>query len=132
MWENQFENYKEQQYKSYLADEDIKEDKNRDDIFPLKQFIEATHVKFLESAGARVIPIDYTLDEDKIKEILNQINGLYIPGDSPSLVTDGNWDFTKTVRKILKWSQQHNELESSHFPILGVGYGTLAMMRSQM
>jgi len=27
-------------------------------------FVEASHVKFLEAAGARVVPIDYSLDED--------------------------------------------------------------------
>jgi hypothetical protein len=29
-------------------------------------FIETTHVKFLESAGARVVPIDYTQSEEAI------------------------------------------------------------------
>lgn len=29
-------------------------------------FIETTHVKFLESAGARVVPIDYTESEETI------------------------------------------------------------------
>lgn len=71
MWENQYENYKEQQYKSYLDDESIKDSKSRDDIFPMKQFIEATHIKYLEAAGARVIPIDYTLEEPKMNELLN-------------------------------------------------------------
>ena len=30
------------------------------------QFIETSHVKFLESAGARVVPIDYTLNHEII------------------------------------------------------------------
>jgi len=45
-------------------------------------YIETTHVKFLESAGARVVPIDYTKSEDHIRNQLESINGLYIPGDS--------------------------------------------------
>jgi hypothetical protein len=58
----------------------------------------------LEAAGARVIPIDYTQSEDKINETLEKINGLYIPGDSKSLISRGNFEYTKTVQRILKWS----------------------------
>jgi len=34
----------------------------------------------LLAGGARVVPIDYK--EDNIYKILEQINGLYIPGDT--------------------------------------------------
>ena len=64
---------------------------------------------------------------------LSKINGLYIPGDSKSLVTSGNnFGYTKAVQKILKWSQLHNEKEANHFPILGVGYGFLSILKSQI
>jgi len=54
-------------------------------------------VKYLESAGARVIPIDYTQTEEKIKQQLKNLNGLYIPGDSKSLVHHGNLSYTKAI-----------------------------------
>jgi hypothetical protein len=73
-------------------------------VIPKRQFIEASHVKFLESAGARVIAIDYTLPNEEIKKWLRQINGLYIPGDSESLVTHGNLAFTNSVKTILLWA----------------------------
>tara|TARA_B100000780_G_C20956659_1_gene381726 strand:- start:470 stop:601 length:132 start_codon:yes stop_codon:yes gene_type:complete len=41
-----------------------------------------SHVKFLESAGARVVPIDYTDNLDVMKKQLRNLNGIYIPGDS--------------------------------------------------
>lgn len=103
-----------------------------EDIYPRGQFIETTHVKYLQSAGARVVPIDWQLDDEKTQQLLSQINGVYIPGDSKSLIQKGNFQFTQAVRRILKWAQHHNEKESSHFPILGVGYGALAMLKSQM
>lgn len=31
---------------------------------------------------------------------------------------------------MLKWAQTHNEAEASHFPILGVGYGMQALIKS--
>ena len=43
--------------------------------------IEASHVKFLESAGAYVIPIDYKENHSTLKRLLSVMNGLYIPGD---------------------------------------------------
>jgi hypothetical protein len=58
------------------------------------------------------------------------LNGLYIPGDSPSLVEKKNIEYTQKVRDILLWAQNHNEEETMHFPIMGVGYGYLSMIRS--
>ena len=100
--------------------------------FPMKQYIEASHVKMLESAGARVIPIDFTLDLTDMKPLLEQINGLYIPGDSSRLVTPHQeYDYTKKVQAILSWAQHHNEKSDKHFPIFGIGYGMQAMIKSQ-
>ena len=67
------------------------------DPFPGKQFIEASVVKFLESAGARVVPVDFNQDEEKLKNQLRQLNGLYIPGNSETLVAHGDYPYTKTV-----------------------------------
>lgn len=45
-------------------------------------FIPASHVKFLESGGARIVPVDYDVPQNKLYKLLDQLNGLYIPGDS--------------------------------------------------
>ena len=74
------------------------------DPFPGKQFIEASAVKFLESAGARVVPVNFNQDEEKMKNQLKQLNGLYIPGNSQTLVSHGDYPYTKAVQKILRWS----------------------------
>ena len=89
-------------------------------------------MKFLESAGARVVPIDYSLSAEDFKKRLREINGLYIPGDSSTLVHHGNLGYTNAVKLALLWAQTHNEENNSHFPIMGVGYGFLSMIRSQM
>ena len=60
------------------------------------------------------------------------MNGLYIPGNSKALVSHGNFPYTKAVQRILKWSQSFNEVEDQHFPIMGVGYGMLSLIKSQM
>jgi len=60
-----------------------------------------THVKYLESAGARVVPIDYTRPIEELNYMLESLNGLYIPGDSKSLISEGNKEYTMSVRKML-------------------------------
>lgn len=60
------------------------------------------------------------------------MNGLYIPGDFKDLVGHGAFEYTRAVRRALLWAQQHQEKESKHFPILGVGYGMMSMIKSQM
>lgn len=62
MWETQFNNFKEQEHKRMLDDDSTF---MIEDVFPRGQFIENTHVKFLQSAGARVVPIDWQLDDEK-------------------------------------------------------------------
>jgi len=128
-WKKEFERIKAQEYNKMK-----KEDSSfrYDEMFPQEQFIESTHVKYLEAAGARVMPIDYTRPTEELNYMLSQINGLYIPGDSKSLVEEGNIEFTQSIRKMLKWAQLHNEEEGLHFPVFGVGYGSLALVKSQI
>jgi hypothetical protein len=65
---------------------------------PSGLFIETSHVRFLESAGARVVPIHFDDKIENLKDQLERINGLYIPGDSADLVTNGgNLEYTKKV-----------------------------------
>lgn len=45
-------------------------------------YISATHVKFLEAAGARIVPVSFRLRDSSLKKLLAQLNGIYIPGDS--------------------------------------------------
>ena len=103
-----------------------------EDPLPMKQYVEASHVKMLEAAGARPVPVDFTLEEEELEALLEQLNGLYIPGDAASLITPHQeYDYTKRVREILRWAQRHNEAAEKHFPVLGVGYGMQAMVKSQ-
>ena len=67
-------------------------------MYPKKSYVEASHVKFLESAGARVVPIDWNLPIKKLQEILAQINGVYIPGDQKLFVEDAKSPYTRMVR----------------------------------
>lgn len=45
----------------------------------------ASYVKFIESAGARVVPIPYDSEFEEIERIFKKINGLLLPGGGSSL-----------------------------------------------
>lgn len=47
-----------------------------------RQYVPRAHVKFLEQAGFRVAYVDYTLSASDLKARLDEVNGLYLHGDS--------------------------------------------------
>lgn len=51
-------------------------------------YVPKAHVQFLEQAGIRVVPVDYRLPAEERFEMYDQLNGLYITGDSQMAVTD--------------------------------------------
>jgi len=51
-------------------------------------YVPRAHVQFLEQAGLRVVPVDYRLPRDELVAMFDQINGLYLPGDSQLSVTN--------------------------------------------
>ena len=51
-------------------------------------YVPRAHVQFLEQSGIRVVPISYLDSVEKILSQLEQVNGLYCPGDSVKLLDD--------------------------------------------
>lgn len=49
------------------------------------EYIAASYVKWVESGGARVVPIRYTWPKEKLLKIFRQLNGLLLPGGGASL-----------------------------------------------
>jgi hypothetical protein len=46
------------------------------------EYIPTAHVKFLEQAGIKVIPVSFTKTETQLTQLLDNLNGIYIHGDS--------------------------------------------------
>ena len=57
------------------------EDKSIDES-ELMSYIPKAHVQFLEQSGIRVVPISYLDSKEDIESMLDQVNGIYCPGDS--------------------------------------------------
>lgn len=45
-------------------------------------YVPKAHVQFLEQAGVRVVPVDYRLPVEDRFALFDQLNGVYLPGDS--------------------------------------------------
>ena len=91
------------------------------------QYIATSYYKWLESAGAKVIPIPYDLPEDQLYYLFSRVNGLLFPGGDASLwVNEDTWEgfsnMTITGQKLLKKIIQTNR-NGNYFPLWGTCMG---------
>ena len=56
-------------------------------------YISASYVKFLESGGARVVPILIDQSDEYYQMIFDSINGMLIPGGAVDFDNSGKHDF---------------------------------------
>ncbi|XP_003398804.1 gamma-glutamyl hydrolase A [Bombus terrestris] len=85
-----------------------------------KSYIAASYVKFIEGAGARVVPLWIGRDECYYEDILSKINGVLWPGGSASFTS--NKGYADAGYKIYKIAKRMNN-NGDYFPILGICLG---------
>lgn len=93
------------------TDKSIQEDE-------LMSYIPKAHVQFLEQSGIRVVPISYLDSEQDIINMLDQVNGIYCPGDSIKAIV--NKQYHKSFTTVLKYMKHHNE-DKDYFPMFMMG-----------
>eukprot|EP01132_Coremiostelium_polycephalum_P008584 gene8584-10562_t len=84
------------------------------------QYIAASYVKFIESGGARVIPILYDSPINVLEEQLNSINGILLPGGG--LYYDQEPEYVKALQFVWELSLSFNK-KGDYFPIWGTCFG---------
>lgn len=84
-----------------------------------KTYIADSYVKFLESAGSRVVPVRLNLSEDEYLHLFHSINGVLFPGGAVNLL---NSSFSRTASIFYRLAI---EAASSgiYFPIWGTCMG---------
>ena len=92
-------------------------------------YVPRTHVQFLEQAGVRVIPIDYTLEKEELDQLLSQVNGVYMPGDSHLAVTDER--YKSTFVDVIMHSEEAATDNGIHFPVFMMGNSLQTYVRSR-
>ncbi len=61
------------------------------------QYIAASYVKYIESAGARVVPINYYSSQSDLNTLFNSLNGFFFPGGGSSFPSSAQYIYDKTV-----------------------------------
>ncbi|KAJ3440440.1 protease family c26 gamma-glutamyl hydrolase [Anaeramoeba flamelloides] len=100
-----------------------------------EQFLPLSIVNWISSAGAKVVPISYDIDLDQLTILLDQIDGVIIPGRGERLKIEEHNNFDLpihfTLRKIFSKAIIKNDL-GQVFPIFALedGLHTLLTMTS--
>ncbi|PRP84466.1 hypothetical protein PROFUN_08051 [Planoprotostelium fungivorum] len=96
-------------------------------------YLAANYVKWVESSGARVVPVWFNSSKDKLKEQFSHLNGytyiliptlirrsiLFTGGD---LVLSENATYVETARYLLQLALEEND-RGVHFPVWGTCQG---------
>ncbi|KAL2611367.1 hypothetical protein R1flu_023059 [Riccia fluitans] len=86
---------------------------------PDRSYIAASYVKFVESGGARAVPLLYNEPEDSLKKKFSVISGIVFTGGDANL--DGGL-YLETAKKLFSWAIEAND-KGDYFPIYGVCLG---------
>lgn len=84
-----------------------------------KSYIASSYVKYIESAGARVVPIRIDLSKEELESLFNSINGVLFPGGGASLCDSG---YLRTAKIIYDLAIQAND-KKDIFPMWGTCLG---------
>ncbi|XP_042455704.1 gamma-glutamyl hydrolase 2-like [Zingiber officinale] len=89
--------------------------------------IPASYVKFVESAGARVIPLIYNEPEETLIEKLNLVNGVLFTGGWAKAGL-----YYETIKKVFQIALERNDA-GEHFPLFAIclGFELLTMIVSK-
>lgn len=89
------------------------------DSQPDQEILVASYVKFLESAGCRVVPLRFTDSFDQLKQLFIQVNGLFFPGGLASIQ---NNKFADAARYLLSLAINANQ-QGDAVPVWGTCLG---------
>ncbi|XP_028289732.1 gamma-glutamyl hydrolase [Gouania willdenowi] len=87
-------------------------------------YIAASYVKFLESAGARVVPVMINKTPEEYKTLFNSINGILYPGGSANIFSSG---YEKAARIFYELAIEAKK-KGDHFPVWGTCLGLEQLM----
>lgn len=78
------------------------------------QYIAASYVKYVESTGARVVPINFYAKTSELDKLMSSLNGIIFPGGGAGFTTGAQYVFDSVVRM--------ND-SGDFFPLLGTCMG---------
>lgn len=87
-------------------------------------YIAASYVKYLEAAGARVVPLKYDLNRTNLTHLVENLNGIFIPGGGTDLFRNSTnkTEFMETGEFLLDLAKKIND-KGEYFPVWGTCLG---------
>jgi gamma-glutamyl hydrolase len=94
-----------------------------------KSYIAASYVKFIEAAGARVVPIFHSASKADLETVFNNVNGVLFPGGGSDL---NGTPLYQAAQYLYTLAIQAND-KGVYFPVQGhcMGFEMLHMIVSQ-
>ena len=89
-------------------------------------YIAASYVKYLESAGARVVPIPHFYTPLQIKDIFQHVNGVLLPGGGASLIASHPSFYYKHGKQLFHLALKAND-NGIYIPVWGTCLGFQAI-----
>ena len=84
-----------------------------------RNYIAASYVKWVESAGARAVPLMYDAwDRARLREVLQSVNGVLLPGGAALFVGV----YRQALETMYEYAIEANS-QGVHFPIWGTCLG---------
>jgi gamma-glutamyl hydrolase len=81
--------------------------------------LNADYVKWLESAGARVVPVPFDAPQSELHDLFSYINGLVFPGGADII---NHTQYSSTATLLWNWAKQANDA-GDYFPVHGTCLG---------
>jgi len=92
--------------------------------------ITSTYVKFIESAGGRVVPIHFTHTFERLDDIMSNINGILFTGGDLDLIDPQTGEYSQYTKLASHIYQKAKEINDNGvvFPLWGTCQGHQLMM----
>jgi len=90
-----------------------------------QRYIAASYVKWVEAAGARVVPLFYDYSEQHIQTLLSRLNGVLLTGGDDLA---SNSPYFRTVASIVRFSEEASK-RNRVFPVWGTCLGMETLIR---
>jgi len=91
--------------------------------FKALSYIAASYVKYIESAGARVVPVTTTMSSQEIEDIFYSVNGVLLPGGAVSIFES---KYATNTRHFFELATEANK-RGDFFPVWGTCLGFEAL-----
>jgi len=94
------------------------------------QYLAASYVQWIESAGGRVVPVKIDQDDHYYESLFHNLNGLLLPGGGQHLLESG---YARAARFFLSSARRVFDAGEDYFPIWGtcLGFEEIAVLAQE-